>query len=235
MNSTQLRGYLTGLILGDGSIDKGVKKRSFSIKSINKDFIEKIHMDLQSCTNFEFKLNHVGATEKNGVSRKEYWELRTKAHPYFSKKYAYFYNDNIKRRITTESLNWLNAEGLANWYMSDGYITFVGKSKGKISDRRVDICTDRYSKEDVEKIQKFFFDKFEIRTSIIKRNLTYRIRIKLVDSQKFFMLIKDHVTPSFMYKLNLKYQYKPVWMSEEYYHLMQEIEKCEYPNAFGEG
>ena len=46
MNSTKLRGYLTGLILGDGSIDKGVQKRAFSIKSINKDFIEKIYEDL---------------------------------------------------------------------------------------------------------------------------------------------------------------------------------------------
>lgn len=42
MNSSELKGYLTGLIVGDGYIDGGVTKRAFAIKSINKEFIYKI-------------------------------------------------------------------------------------------------------------------------------------------------------------------------------------------------
>lgn len=235
MNSTKLRGYLTGLILGDGYIDKGVTKRAFAIKSINKDFIDKIELDLSESTNFKIVVKSFPATFKDGVNRKPYWELRTKAHPYFNKKYNYFYDDYRKRRITTEVLSWLNEEGLANWYMSDGYITHVGKTKGVITDRRVDICTDRYKKEDVEKIQRYFMDRWNIKTSLNKRNKTYRIRISLYDVPKFLLLIEPHITPSFMYKLNLKYDYQPNWMCNEYYNLMREIEKCEHPTSNVEG
>jgi hypothetical protein len=58
--------------------------------------------------------------------------------------------------ISEKALNWLNPEGLANWFMSDGYITLVGKTKGIIKDRRVEISTDRYKKEDLLKIQNYF-------------------------------------------------------------------------------
>lgn len=229
MNSTKLRGYLTGLILGDGHIDKGVRKRSFRIKSINEDFIKKIEEDLKNSTNFKMQVKSYPSSYQDGVNRKPYWELTVKAHPYFAKKYHYFYDDYRKRRITTESLHWLNEEGLANWYMCDGYITHVGKTKGVIKDRRVDICTDRYTKSDVEKIQKYFMDKWNFKTSLNKRGNRYRIRMSLMDAQYFFLMIEPHITPSFRYKLNLKYDYQPKWMCDEYYHLMNEIEKCEHP------
>lgn len=229
MNSTKLRGYLTGLILGDGSIDKGVHKRAFEIKSINKDFIDKIYSDLNKSTDFSIEVKEHPSEFRDGVNRKTYWTLRIKAHPYFNKKYNYFYDDYRKRRITKETLNWLNEEGLANWYMSDGYVTLVGKSKGEIRSRRVDICTDRYKKEDIEKIQQYFKDVWDIDTNLIKRIDKYRIRISLKDSQKFFLLISDHITDSFKYKLNLSYDYQPNWMCDEYYNLMKEIQKCEYP------
>jgi hypothetical protein len=51
MKSSELKGYLTGLILGDGTIDKGTTKRAFRIKSINFDFIDKIEKDLKDTTN----------------------------------------------------------------------------------------------------------------------------------------------------------------------------------------
>ena len=42
MNSSELKGYLTGLIIGDGHIDKGITKRAFEIKNTHFDFIQKI-------------------------------------------------------------------------------------------------------------------------------------------------------------------------------------------------
>lgn len=228
MNSTMLRGYLTGLILGDGSIDKGVQKRAFSIKSINKDFIDKIYNDISSVTDFDINVKHIEGRVVNGVNHKEHWELRIKAHPYFNKKYNYFYDDYRKRRITKESLRWLNPQGLANWYMSDGYVTHVGKQSGLIKSRRVDICTDRYKKEDVEKISEYFNNVLEIPATLTKRGDIYRLRINMKESQKFFMLIEPYVVPSMRYKLDLAYDYQPTWMNDDYYNLMKEIQKCEY-------
>lgn len=234
MNSSELRGYLTGLILGDGTIGKGVKKRSFEIKSVNKDFIEEIYENISSCTNFKIEVKEIPYREdEHGVKHKAHSVLYIKAHPYFNKKYNYFYNDNRKRRITTESLSWITLQGLANWYMSDGYICLVGKTKGEIKSRRIDLCTDRYSLKDVEKIQKYFKDVWGWETSIIRRKnkgkIFYRLRFKMADAQNFLYKISPFVTESFKYKLNLHYDYQPKWMNDEYYHLMKEIEKCEYP------
>ena len=55
MHSSELRGYLTGLILGDGHIDKGVTKRAFEIKSVHFDFIQKIKNDK------EVAMHHYGS------------------------------------------------------------------------------------------------------------------------------------------------------------------------------
>ena len=44
INSSELRGFFTGLILGDASIDKGVHKRALMIKSINRDFSDAVLM-----------------------------------------------------------------------------------------------------------------------------------------------------------------------------------------------
>lgn len=234
MNSTKLRGYLTGLILGDGTIGKGVTRRSFEIKSINEDFIRKIESDLKSSTNFKIRVAKKDAFELNGVNRKDTYILTVSANPYFNKRYNFFYDDSRKRRITTESLEWLNEEGLANWYMSDGYICHVGKQSGVIKDRRVDICTDRYHLSDVIKIKNYFEKKWGWKTSIIRRKqngkVVHRIRISLISAQDFFLKINEHVTPSFKYKLNMKYDHKPNWMCDEYYNLMLQIEKCDCPN-----
>lgn len=235
MNSTELRGYLTGLILGDGHIDKGVHKRAFSIKSINKDFIDTIYNDITSVTNFRCRIKYNKAYTSKGVNHKEYWELFIAGHPYFNKKYHYFYDDYRHRRITTQSLQWLNLRGLANWYMSDGYICLVGKTKGFIKDRRIDLCTDRYTKNDIEKIRKYFLETWGWETSLIqrkgKRGTKYRIRFRKKTAQDFLYKISPYVVPSLRYKLDMKYDYKPTWMTDEYYNLMNEIQKCESPNA----
>lgn len=235
MNSTELRGYLTGLILGDGTINKGVQKRSFEIKSINEDFIMQIYKDITSCSDFDVMVKYVEAyTDKNWVNHKANYTLTIKAHPYFNKKYNYFYDDYRKRRITTESLHWLTLQGLANWYMSDGYICLVGKTKGFIRDRRVDLCTDRYKKEDVVKIQTYLKNKWGWDTSLIKRKtnqkVMYRLRFTKISAQDFLYQIHPYIVPSFHYKLDMAYDYQPTWMTDDYYNLMTEIQKCEHPN-----
>lgn len=231
MNSSELKGFIAGLILGDGTIDKGVTKRAFRIKSINEDFVDYIAEELSESTPFKIEALTFGAETKDGVSRKQYKELRIKAHPYFNKKYHFFYDDFRKRRITSESLAWLNPRGLAAWYMSDGYVTHVGKTKGKIVDRRVELCTDRYSEEDVAKIKRHFEDTYGYTVKMVKRREgVYRLRISLLDAQHFFLMIEPYVVPSMRRKLNLEYDYQPKWMGDEYYDLMKRLQSAEDPN-----
>lgn len=226
MNSSELKGYLTGLILGDGTIGKGITKRSFSIKSISKQFIEEIKKNLESCSPFEITIKFIPAHYSCRCHHKDAWELNVKAHPYFNKKYHHFYNDYRKRRISNEVLNWLTPWGIANWYMSDGYVCLVGKTKGFIRSRRIDFCTDRYTKEDVQKTKDMFWNKFKIKTSVIKRNNTYRIRVNKESYCDFIELIEPYIISDFMYKLYLGYESRPYWMTNKTWLLQEKLKSA---------
>lgn len=235
MNSSELRGYLTGLIFGDGFIDKGVTKRAFVIRSINRDFIDEIKNNLESCNSFQITIRNSPAHYSGGSNHKESWELRIKAHPYFAKKYHHFYDDFRNRVASKESLEWLTPWGLANWYMSDGYVCLVGKTKGFIRDRRIDICTDRYSKATVESMCVMLKKKFNLDTSIIKRNDTYRIRIKQPSYNDFIKMIAPYIVDGLRYKLFLGYETQPYWMDDEVWAIQREIIKRGYPQLEGLG
>lgn len=226
MNSSELKGFLTGLIFGDGFIDKGVTKRAFRIKSINYDFLEYIKEQLEDCTNFHIEIQPHKARSTPECNHKEYWELYIQAHPYFSKKYHHFYDDYKHRISSKEALSWLNPIGLANWYMGDGYICLVGKTKGMIRDRRIDICTDRYSKSTVESMQKMLKNSFDLDTSIIKRNNTYRIRVLKNSYLKFYNIVFPHLVPSMQYKLYFGYEVQPKWMDNEMWLIQNKLKSA---------
>ena len=223
INSSELRGFVTGLILGDGSIDKGVTKRAFAIKSVNNEFINYIYQCLSKTTNFKINIKEIDAHYSHGCFHKKSWELRVCAHPYFNKLYHHFYNDLRHRKIYSKTLSWLNPVGLANWYMSDGYICLVGKTKNNIKNRRIDICTDRYYYEDVVLMKNILYSKFHLNTSIIKRNNTYRLRICKASYTDFIKLIEPYIIPSMRYKLYLGYNHKQTWMSDDFWNLQQSL------------
>lgn len=221
MKSSELKGYLTGLIFGDGFIDSGITKRSFRIKTIHKDFANKIKNDLESCSPFNISIKFCPAYIKNGVNHKEYWEVCIKSHPYFAKKYHHFYDDFKKKQVSTEALGWLTPAGLANWYMSDGYICLVGKESGNIRGRRIEISTDRYTKDDVERMKKMLEDKFKLVVGIVKRGTKYRLRVQSSSYQRFIEIVYPYIVPSMLYKLYLGYPKQPrvlddnAWMLQE--------------------
>lgn len=226
MNSSELKGFLTGLMFGDGYIDKGVTKRRFEIKTIYKDFADKIKELLDSCNCFDtFILYTKRYTDKNNVNHKQNWCVNIRSCPYFAKKYHHFYDDYKKRVISKEAIEWLTPMGIAYWYMSDGYICLVGKTKGLIRDRRVDFCTDRYDYNTVVRLQEMFKKRFDIETSLIKRDNFYRIRIKKASYKKFYDIVFPYVNdiPSMRFKLYFGYALKPNWMDEEMWAYQNEL------------
>lgn len=218
MNSSELKGYLTGLILGDAYISSGITKRRFEIKSINKDFIEKIYRDLSSCTNFDMRITKIAERVKDGVRHKEHYILEVRAHPYFAKKYHHFYDDTKNRIASREAMQWLTPAGIANWYMSDGYVCLVGRTKDIIKNRRVDISTDRYSLSTVQRMAATLEKRFGIHTSVIKRSDKYRVRIKRESYEDFFSMIAPYMVPSMKYKMYLGYRNKPEDFSDEFWN-----------------
>lgn len=227
INASELRSFLTGLILGDGTIDKGTNKRTFRIKSINIEFVNYIEYVIKNNTCFRYHINKIQEIiDKNNVKHKKHWEFIISAHPYFNKLYHYFYDDYRNRTIYSKTLSWLTPIGIANWYMSDGYVCLVGKNKNNIYNRRIDICTDRYKLEDVQKIQYFLKSKFNIQTSIIKRRQLYRIRILTISYEIFINLIRPYIVSSMQYKLYLGYNNKQDWMSDEFWNFQEYLKSA---------
>lgn len=225
MNSSELKGYLTGLIIGDGCIGSGVTKRAFAIKSTCQEFINKICKDLGGCTNFRIGVSYSPAHYSDGCDHKASWELHIAAHPYFNKKYHHFYDDNRKCRVSKEAADWLTPAGIANWYMSDGYVCLVGKTKGVIKNRRVDFCTDRYDMVSIRRLQKAL-NRFGIETSAVKRANRWRIRVKASSYERFIWLVEPYIVPQMRYKLWLGYPEKPSWMSEKCWDLQEDLKSA---------
>lgn len=227
INASELRSFLTGLVFGDGTIDKGTNKRSFRIKSINRDFISYIEYVIKNNTCFRYYVNEFPETiDRYNVRHQKYWQFVITAHPYFNKLYHYFYDDYRHRVIYAKTLNWLTPIGLANWYMSGGYVCLVGKNTGNIYSRRLDICTDGYKLEHVQKIQSFLQDKFNIKTSVNKRGRFYRLRICTESYETFITLIQPYVIPSMLYKLYLGYNNKQKWMSDDFWNFQEYLKSA---------
>lgn len=223
MKSSELKGFLTGLLIGDGSIDKGVSKRSFSVKSIDKTFIDLIESEIKSCTPFHTQIKYTPAHFSAGCNHKDSWEFRIFAHPYFAKIYHRFYDDYRHRRITKYIPEMITPYGVAMWYMSDGYVCLVGKEKNAIYSRRIDFTTDRYNKEEVQMLQTMMLTKFNISCSVIKRGQFYRLRVKQSSYEDFIWLIFPYILPSMQYKLYLGYNQQPIWMSDKLWNLQCSI------------
>ena len=233
ITASELRSYYAGLILSDGRIDNGVKKRAFVQASINKDFIDSIENYTIKNTNFKTKVRLKPAyKDKNGTKHKDSWHITVGANPYFAKLYHYFYNDYGVKRPISESISWLNSpQAWANMYASDGYICRVGIRDNYVTDCRVDFCTDAFSKSNVEKLAEQFSKTFDAKTSILRRKINgkvmYRVRVAKADAQRFFLQIDPYVPASMKYKLYMRFDEPQKWLSPEY------IEFCESLKAQG--
>ena len=222
ISSSELRGFFTGLILGDATIDRGVRARALRMKFTNKEFLDLVVSIVEENTPFKYYLREQPKrVDSNGVHHRRYWDFGIVAHPYFNKLYHYFYNDTRHRVVYSKNMRWLNPIGLASWYMSDGYVCLVGKTKGQIVDRRMDICTDRYYLEDIHLMQCVLKERFDIETTVIKRGKFYRIRVAKSSYEQFISTVSPYIVPSMQYKLYLGYQSKPDILSEDAWEFQQ--------------
>ena len=101
---------------------------------------------------------------------------------------------NIKI-VPKNSYDKLTAVSLAFWVMDDGS---YNKSKGHVI-----LCTDSYSKEDVNYLMNILNNKFELSCGLINYRLskagiqTYRIRINKSSIPNLINLIEPHIILAF--------------------------------------
>jgi len=244
LKSSEFKAFIYGTMLGDSYIHK-VSHRRFGCGQVKEDVIlykkKIIETQLNKCI-INYKAQNY--KQKDGRNRQTLYRLAIQ-HDYFRKIRERFYKNGIKR-VDTKILEALDTRGLAIWFADDGTTNFIGLEKYKahkidrLNNRRVEICTDGFLKEDVVLIKKYF-DKLlnTDDTKIINRDYKdksnnnptgYRIRLANHVIQPFFMLIKDEFInnyPSMLYKLDLGFRNESLdwrrYVSEEYQNLYEEI------------
>lgn len=193
----QVKDYLDGLLLGDGSIVKSGKIAALYIlnqRSEHYDWIEKqISFFSENGIKCNTYMRPASDFELNGrkYRRKEQIRLHTITYRNFLDQRIRWYP--LGKKIVPKDLNFENPKLLANWYMGDGSV---------VRDKNILIIrfsTEGFSLDDVE----FLSSKFQeigIDTKINFARKKPVLYIKYWHASKFLNLVKNYIVPSFNYK-----------------------------------
>jgi hypothetical protein len=183
---------ILGIVAGDGSISK-TGQFSTAHGPYQIEYMNYIQSILGG--NVLEKLN-----KRNKLD--SFLSLQTNAQTKYLRELFYV---NGKKTIKNV-LQYMNEISLAFWYMDDGYLH--GKSGAGL-------CTESFSLEDVELIQKWLLEKFEIETTS-QTSQGARIYIKSNSKEKFFALISPYVCDSMAYKIQSKCSEFKISLSNKY-------------------
>lgn len=182
---------ILGTLLGDGCL---IKQRLNASLNFAHSLAQENYCKWKQSKLFRFgtygnyKTEHDSRTNKDYQCYYTYFGVAT----YFTSIYDKFYKsiNGIKTKyINKELLYKVDALGLAVWFMDDGYCY----------DNTYRISTNCFSKEDLDIIQKYFSDKFNIKTSVQSSNVLY---IKAESTTTFKSLIAPYIHKDCEYKLN---------------------------------
>lgn len=179
---------LYGTLLGDATLDnrsKNVKgsfthcKEQAELVAYKQYYLSRFTNPVKTLIKKDYRYN----------PPKEYLNCYCyiKASTALNALYPKVYQNKIKY-VDKDLLYRLNGLGLAIWYMDDGSRDDYGYI----------LCTDSFSDSDLQLIQAFFKEKFDINTSIRKNKEIY---IKADSKQKFRDLVEPYMIESMMYKL----------------------------------
>ena len=123
-----------------------------------------------------------------------------------------FYTKDHGKQVTQNILNKLTPLSIAVWYMDDGQVDWGHRSIRKSQHHVMPtfkFCTDSFTKESIDLIQKWFLEKYNIKTRLQQRkNLInqegYRVTVEGESNEIFINLIKPYILPYFQYKIDYK-------------------------------
>tara|TARA_Y100000310_G_scaffold319966_1_gene375869 strand:- start:4390 stop:6480 length:2091 start_codon:yes stop_codon:yes gene_type:complete len=154
----------------------------------------------------ENSLKSLSSIDPNSESENTQYRFYTKANTDAEACVSCFYQSGEKE-ISPEVLKNLLPLSIAIWYCDDGKTDFghrsIIKSNYNIIPTCV-FCTESFSKESCENIQKWFLDEHKFCTELVERPLSnkmgYRVKICSEDAYRFLDFIKPHVPSMFYYK-----------------------------------
>lgn len=201
----EIRGALIGTLLGDSWISNG---RTFGCQQISRNLIELKAKLISHYTKDYPKVftipEKIGEIRGRKVHMKESYIVRGD-HARFRKWHKEFYATGSKQ-VTPSILNRLTEEGLAMWFMDDGYLDY----KRSNSTRNLRLCTDSFDERSVGYIQDYF-KSFGIDSKIYYHSSGKgfekrpRVSFNASNSQKLIPIISPYFLDEFLYKIDLRY------------------------------
>lgn len=187
----ELRQFLLGSFLGDGSFRKSSNKKgkTYRLKIAHgekqTDYLLWKQLFLEK-KNIIAKVYYYTAKDKR-VKKGFYTSgfLRAESHPIFQ---SYGEQYTPKKTVNYDFVKDLDAFGLAVWFMDDGFVT---KNSFQISS-----CS--FSNEEIKTLQKVLLENFNIKTNV---NAVNEIYITAESRDTFLSLITPYIIPSLQYKL----------------------------------
>lgn len=205
LNREELRSAVVGMMLGDGCISKRYDNGEayFQMSHCEKQY--EYLLWKQSILN-NITSSSIQPTTRilNGKEFKGY-HLTTLRHPFFTKLYSRFYHKSIK--VVDEYLvKKINPFALAIWYMDDGGL---GHDKDRPNDEVSYYlntnCFDYANQLLLKKSLKIIFDlDWNLNKSGKAKDGTYHYRLRLArrDNDKFLDIVKQHIIPCMLYKID---------------------------------
>lgn len=191
--------FLTGTMLGDGSLEKQKNKKNarYVEGGSNKEYIEsKYHFLSQyfPCTlNERISSPHV----KSGKRYKGYW-IRTCVHPILTEWHGYWYRNKIKIVPYDLVEKYLSILALVLWFCDDG-----------CSSQRTTFYTMGFTHEEVHFLRDILWDKFQLSGNILfNKNDQPFISLDAASRKNFRTMCSCISIPGMEYKLQCKYQTK---------------------------
>lgn len=208
----EIKGALYGTLLGDSTV---TNRNEFSCEQISSNLI-KLKGEILAGIAPDLKVYHHERDRgsKQVIHGKEYnrsisYVVQTNQHPYFANFRDKLYNVGDKQ-VTMEVLRYLTPEGLALWFMDDGYLDYKASS----NTRNLRMCTDSFDEISIKNIIQYFNDNWDIQCKVYMHNAGYgrtskpRVSLNPNNAQKFISLVYKYFLPEFYYKLDLHYTEK---------------------------
>ena len=160
----------------------------------NLDYVLWVKETLEQITSTQ--LADVLETRPGSENWKPAVRLVSRRHPFLTTLHDRIYIDG-KKVLDLHMLRLLDAEALAIIFMADG-TSFMVKGTSRCI---LNLCTKGFSEADNLALSKAIYDRLNIRSSVKRDGKYFYLSIKSTDILRFVYLVRPHIKPSFLYKL----------------------------------
>lgn len=203
LRTRDLKSFIIGSLLGDGSLTKAKNKQNSSYReghsSKQKEYLLWKKNILEKNLDIVMRYNEYPHKIYKSITCR----IESNAHSYFTKLYKLFYPNHKKQLPFKFIEKYFNELSLAILIMDDGYVNWRNKTISEIT-----LCVSNFSDEEVLFLNQLLYSKFDLIGKISKQKNKYPIiRFYGNSARKVIQLISPYVSKieCMKYKIDFKF------------------------------